>query len=242
MNFETLQRELREILRDPTVDHLLGGWLNDVVLEVAAMYELPTLRLRVPATLAVVNTTHIFNLSAATHVSSYTYMKRCFRITSSTVEQGFTLEPSVTLLDDVDPDHSDTGTSVQRIAVEADQIAVYPRATENLSVWFYRTPATMVNPTAEPDGIPAPYHYKVLVPMVVLRAVRDYPNDRPYGVLGDNTKLLVWWTTRLNQGLYGDGIMPGMLHYIQKAQRVQTPRLRGAMLGGRLGGNYPGGM
>lgn len=241
MTFEALQRELSEILRDPTMEHLYGAWLNDTLLEVAAMYELPALRLHVPATLALVNTTHIFNLSAATHVSSYTYMKRCFRITSSTVEQGFILEPSFTLLDDVDPDHSETGTSVQRIAVEADQIAVYPRATENLSVWFYRNPVTMVNPTDQPEGIPAPYHYKVLVPMVVLRAMRAYPDDRPYGVPGDNTKMLVLWMSRLNQGLYGDGTMPGLLHYIQKAQRVQTPRLRGAMLGGRLGGSYPGG-
>lgn len=237
MTLDELTLEIKQVCRDPSMEQSITTWLNQAVLELAGSYELPTLRLRTAATLAVTTSNYLYSLSAATHSSSYVYMKRCFRITSSTVEQGFALEPSVTLLDDVDADHSDTGTSVQRVAVEGDQVAIYPKATENLSVWFYRKPVNMAAGTSEPDGIPESYHYRVLVPMVVLRAMRLYP-DFPTATVGDETKALQWWTARLNAGLYGDGVQPGMLHFIQKAQRVGTPRVRGAAYGGRVGGRW----
>lgn len=238
MNLLQLQTEIRNARPDPSIESSITTWLNQVILELAAMYELPSLRIRTPATLTTVATEYLYNLSDTTHPDGHVYLKRCFRITSTTFQQGFTLEPSVTLLDDLDPEHDDTGTAIQRIAVEGDQIAVWPLAAESLSVWYYRRPVDMVQDQDAPDGIPEPYHYRVLVPMVLLRAFRDYPPDLPYGVLGDNRLMLQLWERRLHEGLYGNGVFPGMLHYIQKAQRVQTPRVRGAAYGSRLGGTF----
>lgn len=234
MDFARLKTELRLQLRDPTIESTFGAWLNDVVLEMASMYELPALRLRIPAVLTTTTSDWLYNLSAAVHPTvTYVYLKRTFRVTSSAFEQGYVLEPDISALDDIDPDHSDTGDDVQRVALEGDQLAIYPKANDSLSVWFYRRPIAMSADGDTPDGIPEPYHFKVLIPAVILRALRLYPDDIATALPGDNTRALARWTAALNQGLYGDGTQIGMLHYIQKAQRTATPRIRGAALGGR---------
>jgi hypothetical protein len=237
MNFLRLKTELRSVLRDPDVENALGAWINDVILELAGEYELPTLRLREPASLVTTTSNWVYNLSAATHpTTGYAYLKRVWRVTSATLQQGFGIEPEFVAFDDIDRAHTQTGTAVQRVAIEGDQVGIYPKAVDTLALWFYRRPIAMSADTDVPDGIPEPYHYKVIVPMVVLRAMRLYPDDLAFALPGDNTRALARWSAMLNQGLYGDGTQIGMLHYIQKAQRSATPRVRGASLGGQLSG------
>ena len=239
MDFARLKLEVQNVVRNPTVDTSLGNWLNDAVSELAAEYELPVLRLREPATVTTTTANWVYNLSAATHPSSYTYQKKVWRVTSATVQQGYGLEPEFVAFDDIDRDHTQTGSAVQRVAIEGDQLGIYPKANDSLRLCFYRKPVAMVANGDLPDGIPEPYHYKVLVPYVVLRCMRLYPDDLAEALPGDNTRALARWTGLLNQGLYGNGTEIGLLHYIQKAQRVATPRVRGAALGGQLsGGGY----
>jgi hypothetical protein len=238
MTYEQLELECRQIIRDSTLDDLYRGWLNDCIEELAGEYEFPGLKLRVPAQLAITPASYLYNLSAATHVTTgYVYQRRVFRISSTAFPQGLGLEPNPLWIEDTDPLHTQTGDSVQRVAVEGDQILVFPLATDTLNVWFYRKPIPMVNPTDTPDGIEAAFHYRVLVPMVVLRGFRLYP-ELISEIPGDNTKSLAWWTQRLNAGLYGDTVQIGLIQALQKNERVGTPRLRGAPMGSNLGGRF----
>jgi hypothetical protein len=164
-------------------------------------------------------------------------MKRLFRVTSETFQQGVALESDPGWIDDADFAHTATGDSVQRIAVEGDQLLTYPMANDTLQLYFYRRPLDMEQDTDEPDGVPEPYHYAVLVPKVVLRAFRVYP-DLAAEVAGDNTKALLLWQNRLTVGLYGDGTQVGMIPYLVKAQRVHTPRIKGPARGASLGGRF----
>jgi hypothetical protein len=238
MTLDDLKTELRSVLRDPTVENSFTTWLNQAVTEISAEYELPVLRLRQPAVLTTTTADYLYDIADAVHPLGYLYQKRVFKVTSAQFQQGFGLEPDPRWLDDTDPGRTQIGDSVMRVAIEGDQISVFPRASDSLSLWFYRKPVAMVAGTDEPDGIPDPYCRRVLVPHVVLWAFRNYPDELAYGTPGNETKMLVLWQGRLNAGLYGNGVEIGLMQYITKAQRVGTPRLRGAPMGSGLGGRW----
>jgi hypothetical protein len=232
MNFAQLQTEVRSVVRDPTVETSIPVWINQVIGELAFQWDIPVLRLRTPATLTTTTATWLYNLSACTHPSSYVYHKKVFRVASEEVEQGFLIESPMTLLDDADFTHNDTGDSVQRVAIEGSQIGVYPLAADSLSLWFYRQPVAMSADADSPDGIDADFHYRLIVPMVVIRAMRLYP-DYAFEAPAANTSALQWWTQRLNAGLYGDGFQQGWVHTLRKER---PPRVQGAALGGQVSG------
>ncbi len=235
MNLAELTLEARQVLRDVTVEASLTTWFNDCMLELAGGFELPTLRLREPATLATTTSAWLYALADAVHPSGYEYMKRCFRVSSSAVPTGFALETDMSLLYDIDPERDDTGDSVQRVVLDGDQLGVFPLASDSLSVWYYRTPMPMEDEDDEPDGIPAAYHYRVLIPKVVLRAFRVYP-ELPTESVNDGTQALMLWTQRLHEGLYGDKSQVGLLDYLAKSNRPYGPRVRGPRLGSQLSG------
>ncbi len=238
MTLDELVKEVYSVNRDPSTETSIPVWLNQAVLELAAEYELPALRLRQPAVLTTTTAAYLYDIADAVHPLGYTYQKRLFRVTSAQFQQGFGLEPDPRWLDDTDPGRTQTGDAVMRVAVEGDQLSVFPRANDSLNLWFYRNPVPMVAGDDTPDGIPAPYHYRVLVPYTVLRTFRVYPEMLDNLVVGDNSKMLALWTARLNQGLYGDNVQIGLMQYIQKAQRVGTPRVRGPAYGSSLGGRW----
>jgi hypothetical protein len=235
MQLSDLRLEIRQQLRDPTVESSLTTWLNQAMLELAAEFEFPTLRITTPAALAVSPSTWLYNLSALTHptITGFVYQKKLTLVTSATVQQGFIIE-HLHDLDFTDPTHSDTGDAVLRIAVDADQLGVYPLASDTLSVWCYRRPVDMSADSDQPDGLPEPYHWRVLVPYVILRAFRLFP-DYAFEAPAANTGALQRWTAILNQGLYGDGHALGLLDYIKKSQSHE-PQIRGPKLGANVGG------
>jgi len=237
VNLADLQKEIRNVRPDSSIESSLTTWLNHAMDEIAAMYELPLLRLKTPASLATVNTEWRYNITDATHPDGFTYMKNVFRITSSTFEHGFTVEEDWGALDSLDRDHSDTGTSVQRVFLDGGSLGVWPMANDTLDLWWYRRPTAMAQLNDEPDGLPAEFHYKVLVPYVIVhRALRFYPDDLGYAVAGDNTKAMLRWQGILNQGLYGDSVQIGLIPYLTKQNRPYGPRLRGPTWGNMLSG------
>ncbi len=237
MTLDEISTEVRGILRDPTVEASLTTWTNDIMLELATQFEIPLLRLRQPATLTTTTTDWLYDLSEATHVLGYEYHKRVWRITSSTQTTGFVLESDLQALDDADStgystSHTDTGTSVQRVAVENGQLGIYPMASDTLNLFFYRKPWTVEDADDEPEVPDAGFHYSLLVPLLVLRGFRVYPelvSDNP----NDNTRALTLWQSRKNSGLYGDGSSQGYIPWLQKQRGVHV---RGPRLGSQLSG------
>lgn len=237
MNFEQLQLECRSVLQDPTVESSIPTWLNDSMDEIAAQFEIPALRLHKPATLVTTDDEWVYpvatSLTAPTGMPDFAFQKKVFRVASESTPLGFVLEVPMTILDDVDFAHSQTGDAVLRVAVEDDTIGIYPMANDTLNVWCYRRPVPMVEDTDEPDGMPPDYGYRVLVPKTVIRALRLFPALLPYGEPGDNRRALARWEQQLQWGLYGSGAEIGLVDYLAK-QRGLTTR------GPRLGSNASG--
>ncbi len=240
MNLAELTLELKQVLRDPTAEASFPTWLNQAVSELSGQYDLPVLRLRVPAILSTSASAWLYDLSDALHPSGYAYQKKVFRIASSTQTNGYILEHNLQALDDADATgysgtHTDTGTEVLRVAIEGNQLGIYPMvASQDLALWFYRQPVAMSADTDEPDGIDGEWQYRVLIPFVVLRAFRVYPELTTESIT-DGTRALRLWEGRLQAGLYGDGFQQGWVHSLAKQRGVRT---RGPALGSSMSGGY----
>jgi hypothetical protein len=234
MNLGRLKTELQSVLQEPTVESSFTDWLNDAVLELAGQYEIPALRLHTPAFLPTTTSDWQYSVRDAQHDNpEFIYMKRVVRVASAARPQGIPIEPSLMSFDDFDPEHSQSGSQVQRVAVEGETLAIFPKADDSLSLWFYRRPLDMADDEDEPEIPDEAFHYRVLVPMVVLRALRLYPEDRPQSVMGDNTKLLQLWQARLTDSLYGNGSLIG---WLQKLQGQRGIHLRGPRWGQNVSG------
>ena len=237
MTLDEATTEIRNLLRDPTIEASIPTWINQCMLELAGSYEIPLLRLRQPATLTTTTSDWLYDLSEATHVLGYEYMKKCFRVASSSQTNGFPIERDLQAFDDADSTgystaHTDTGTAVQRVAVENGQLGIYPMSSDSLSLWFYRLPQTVEDADDEMEIPESGFHYSLLVPMVVLRAFRVYPelvSDNP----NDNSRALQLWTARRNAGLYGDGSQIG---WVSKLHSQRGVHVRGPRLGSQLSG------
>jgi hypothetical protein len=232
MNLAELNTEIRNVVRDPTVEASINGWINDVLLQLASDLDFPALRVRTPGTLAVTPSAWLYDLSDVDHVDDFVYQKKVFRVTSATFTQGLSLDDTFETLDDIDPDHDDTGANVERIAIEGDQLGVYPLTTDTLSLWFYRRPATLSADTDTPTWMPEAFHSRVIVSHVVLRAFRLFP-DLSAETPEDNVRALSRWQGLANQSLYGDGNHMGLVHTFHQQRK---PRVRGARMGSNLSG------
>lgn len=239
MNLTELQQELDIILRDISVDTWYKTWLNESVKELAYQFDLPALRLKLPATLTTTTSNWQYNISDATPPDvAHVYMKNVFKITNSAHPQGIYIRRDVQLIDEIDYDHDETGDDVDNVAVEDDGndnavIAIHPMANDTLNLWYYRKPVEMSSGFSVPDGIPSAFHMRVLLPYTVLKAFRVYP-DLATENEGDNTRSLQWWEGKLRTGLYGDGYQIGMIQSLRKSSR---PRVRAPRPGGNLSGS-----
>lgn len=238
MNLGELTSQIKANFHDPSYFDYITIWLNESVRELSYEFDLPALRLKLPATLATTTSNWQYLLSAATPpVVGYDYQKYVFKVTNSAHERGILpIHRDIQVIDHIDPDHDDTGNDVDRIAIEDETddatIAIYPMANDTLNLWWYRKPIDMALTTDVPDGIPEAFHLRVLLPMALLRAFRVYP-ELPNESVNDNTNALKYWNDKLREGLYGDGFQIGMVHALKKSH---PPRLRGPALGGNLSG------
>ena len=236
MDRGAIKTELQVLLRDTTVESSFDTWIQDELLQLAYEFDLPTMRLRTPASLVVNNAAWQYNLTAATHASSFTFHKKLYRVTNALFETGMRIDTDLNIIDDIDPDHTDTGTNVQRVAYELDLhnsavLGTWPMASETLSLWFYRRPTTMTVDTNIPE-FPDAHHFDVLIPRIVLRAFRLYP-ELATEVAGDATHALALWTQRYHAGLYGDNGNMGLIDTLRKSKPV---RQRGPRAGMGLAG------
>jgi hypothetical protein len=237
VDLDTIKVELKAILRDPTVEGRFDEWINESVTEIAYEFELPALRLTLPATLTTTTTDWQYLISTATPpVAGHTYMKNVFRVTNSEHLQGMRLSRDTQVIDLIDTDHDETADSVLRVAIE-DQgddavVSIYPKANDTLNIWYWRNPVAMSAGTDTPDGIPVPFHRSVLISKVVLKAMRLYP-ELASEIASDNTRALQLWTSRLDTGLYGNGVgQIGMINALKKSHRPRQRRTFGGNLAG----------
>ena len=229
MNLAEFQTELRIILRDPSVESSFTTWINDELLQLAYEFDIPGLKLQTAASLACTNTVYLYNLSAATHASGFAFHKKVWKVHHPNTLQGIRIEHTLRAIDVLDPAHTATGTNVTTVGIEHEQLATHPMANQTLSLWFYRRPTTLSADSDTPTWLPDSFHYKIIVPRVVLRAMRIYP-ELATSDGGDATRALQLWMEKLRQGMYGDGYTIGLLEALDLPMRIRN---RLAAVGGR---------
>ena len=232
MNLANLQTELQIILRDPSVESSFTTWINDELLQLAHEFDLPGLKLQTAASLVCINTQYLYNLSAATHASSYAFHKKVWKVTRPGATQGITIHHTHRDIDVLDPAHTTTGTNITDVGIEHAQLTTYPMANQTLSLWFYRRPTLLAADNDIPDFIPDSFHYKVIIPRVILRAFRIFP-ELATANAGDATNALLLWEGKLLQGMYGDGLAIGLLEALDLPMRVRN------RISTRLGARQP---
>lgn len=219
MNFGRLKEELALQVRDSSLQGYFEDWINDAVLEIASDFDLPDLKLKTPTTLATTTANWLYDMPA-------TYHKKPFKCRNS---EGYslTIYKEIDEIEVRDYSHADTGDYVQMLAIEDGQAAIYPKANDTLSLWYYRLPVEMVDDDDEPDGIPSQFAERVIISKVLVKNFRiltDMTLKQPH-------QSIQYWDNRYKEGLYGiPGGDIGMIHYFAG--------LKGVRVGGGARGRY----
>jgi len=214
MTLAELELELDLIVQDAALSAHFRRWLNNALLEIAYDFNLPALKLTTPASLAVtIAGGWLYDMPANYHKNLF----RCRNSNNDTV----TIDRDAACIEDSDPDHSETGDYVTRVAVENDRIIVYPKAADTLSLWFYQKPETLSAPEDSVVCIPAAYQSRVLISKVVIQNFQLLQNQ--------SSKLiaqgLLWWKNNYKAGLYGEP--HGDIGMIQCLARAKKPKRHG---------------
>jgi hypothetical protein len=213
MTLAELKEEIGILVSDSSLEQYYKRWINEAILEIAADFSLPSLRLNEPALLLVTTSTWLFNIPA-------TYQKQLFRAADSEYTPIHILQ-DLNLLDERDLDHDDTGDHVTHVAVRDQKIGIYPMADESIKLWFYKLPTTLDGLGDIPTCIPTAYHSRVIIPKVVIknfRVLQDLVIDAPH-------QSLMFWQREYQKGLYGEPYGDiGMINYLA---REKPPRRHG---------------
>jgi hypothetical protein len=220
MNLSGLSAEIHRYVTDSSLQPYYIDWVNDAINELAVDYDFPALKVTTPANLSC-------NVSGYTFDLPSNYCKNLYKVLDSNYEP-IKIFRDVEDVDRADYDHDVSGSHITKIAVmqefgstDAYQVMVYPKATEVLKIYYYRTPTPLVSGGDVPDFIPSQFHRRVIVPMAIARG---------YSLLGDMSLApphdsIMYWENKITEGLYGRmGGAPGLLNWFN-IQR--PPRRRG---------------
>jgi hypothetical protein len=211
MNLGELELALRRAVQDRSLEDFFTGWINNAILELAADFELPALKLRAPVPLTITTTDWLYDLPVD-------FQKNIFRCTDADYNE-IRVYRTLDYLDRLDMDHDETGEHPSAVAwIEGDegnQIGVYPKADDTLYLWYYKKPTTLVGATDIPTCIPESYHARAILPKVMLKSYEHLQDQ----VENFDQKGLAYWQSKLVAGLRGspvEGI--GLVKYLSKAQ------------------------
>ena len=204
MNLGEVNAELDLIVQDASLSANFTRWVNNAILEIANDFSLPALRLNDPVTLSITESDWLYTMPSS-------YLRKLYKCYDENFN-GVTIERSLDDIDSLDIDHNETGGNVTHVAVRDTKIGVFPMAVDTLSLWYYQKPTT-----DDLTCIPAQYHYRVLVPKIVIinfELWQDMAVNPPH-------KSLEYWHGKYHAGLYGDGSDIGMINSLARDKKVR---------------------
>jgi len=211
MTLAEMEQALDLLVRDSSLRPQFARMLNDILLEVAADFDLPALRRRTPLSFPVTTSAWLWPLPETFHKNLF----RCVDGAWSPV----TICRGIDDLDQLDLDHDEVGAQVTHVAVMDTgmdkSLGVFPKANDTLQLWFYEKPARLVKPDNAPRCLPAEFHDRVLVSKCVIKNFQyftDFIEDGPQ-------KSLAYWEGQYSKGLYGSrGGDIGLINFLAKAR------------------------
>jgi len=212
VNLGEVNAELDLIVQDLSLSANFTRWVNNAILEIANDFDLPALRLNEPVTIATTESDWLYDMPTS-------YMKKLFKCRDEDWNR-VTVERDLDDIDSIDIDHNATGSNVTNVATRDLIIGIYPRAVDTLKAWYYKQPTALVDNDDEPLCIPNQYHYRVLVPKIVIinfELIQDMAVNPPH-------KSLEYWHRKYHAGLYGDTSDMGMINCLA---RDKKPRRTG---------------
>lgn len=209
MTLGELESEIALYVQDDSLAVNFKDWINNAILELANDFALPALKLNDPVPLTI-------NKSAWLYTLPSTYLKKLYKCYDSDWSK-ITISHGLGDLDAVDIEHADTGDHVTQVAVRDNQLGVYPKAVEDIKLWYYKKPTDLDLSTDTPTCIPSQYHDRVILPKVVIKAYHmliDMAVNPP-------EKSLTWWMAKYHAGLYGDSSDVGMINCLARDKKIQ---------------------
>ncbi len=160
MTFLELKNEVKSSIEDPSFDTLVGPYLNDALLEVCELVDLPALKVYSTVT-TVLSTAYAALPSNFSRLTFCSYRGEPVKILMGGLE---------TLLAQ-DPDLDDTG-DVTHVAPEGTTLyyTAIPSSAIAMPVVYYREAAQMVADSDVPEAIPAYLNHDVLVARAAMKA------------------------------------------------------------------------
>jgi len=215
MTLAELMEELEAIINDDSLSPFYKRWINEAILEIATDFHLPALRLIEPVTFPITPVSWLYD-------APENYHKKLFRAVDSgnnPIEVCRSMDTLHDLYDDVA--HTETGDHVTHLAVQDRQIGVFPRANENIYLWFYELPDPLEEPDDPVTCIPPAYQPRTIIPKLVIknfRLLQDLVVNPPH-------QSLLFWQEEYRQGLYGSP--RGEIGLVNYLAREKGPRRHG---------------
>lgn len=211
MNLAEMERRLALIVRDASLEPEFAGMVNDAILEIAADFDLPALRLLNPHSFPVTTANWLWPLPENYHKKLF----RCLDSAGSPVRVLDRLEE----LEARDPEHTETGTHVTHVAVldtGVDKyLCTYPLANDTLRLWFYEKPNYLEQPDDVCKCIPAEFHERVIFPRIIIKNHQLLLDQ----VENFDLKALQYWEGKQREGLFGSASGPiGFINFLAKAR------------------------
>jgi hypothetical protein len=227
MNLGELLTELRKIVISTSDDDdQMIVWLNRAIGEISNDFDFPSLALLQPITIPVTQDEFIYSLPED-------FQKKPFKVFNGDflAYPGNPFASRIWLchdwdeLDRKDITHLETGERVTHAAFQTvgmdSRVGIYPRANDTLYVWYYKRPPKLVDNRDEPRWMPEDYHYRVIVPKVIIKnfqLLQDLIKDAPH-------QSLAYWEEQYKKGLYGE--MRGDIGLVHFLARNKQPRRHG---------------
>jgi hypothetical protein len=216
MTVDDYKAELQWLLKDPEVESAFDRIIAQERLSFASEYDLPNLRMDQPFVGDVTTANWLYQLPSIYH-------KNVFRARNSDPNE-YWFNPiyrSIEEIDAKDFDHNETAPYVECLGIADGHMAIYPKANNQIYLWFYRKPDTAGAITEIPDE----WISKVLTPRIVLRCFRTYP-DLARESIAENPLALEYWRTLQREGLYGSAATGGT-GFLNAQSKSKKPRRHG---------------
>lgn len=217
MTLGELKRRLALVVQDTSLEPEFDRMINDAILEIAADFDLPALRLLNPHPVSVTTADWLWPLPEKYHKNLF----RCLDASGERVKVLHRLED----LEALDLKHEDEDEYVTHVAVMDTGVdnflCIYPKAVDTLKLWFYERPNYLEKSGDTCRCIPLEFQERVIIPKAIIKNYQLLQDQ----VQNFDLKPLQYWEGKLREGLFGSPNSIGLFNFITKAQG--GPRRRG---------------